>query len=242
MKQITSLQHPLVHYWKELKQKSSFRREQKRLLLEGRNAIQDVCKKFPAKRLIITNPAFENEVPAEETILVSEQILKKISSVETNGGILVELEAPELIQLQGRKIVVCDRIQDPGNLGTLIRSCLAFGWDSCALLPGCVDPFNDKVLRASKGAVFFLPLCQTTWSSIEQYCKEHGIALIVAVTKGKTPELFVKEQPKALVLGNEAHWASPPDAFAHEKVAICMPGPVESLNVAVAGSILLYLL
>ena len=242
MKHITSLEHPLVLYWKKLKQKSEFRKEQRRLLLEGKNAIVDVCKKIKAKRLIIIDPELQGIVPADETILISEKILKKISSVETSEGMIVELEAPELTKPKGHKIVVCDRIQDPGNLGTIIRSSLAFSWDACFLLPGCVDPFNDKVLRASKGAFLFLPLCQITWSDLETYCKKHNIPIIVADTKGKHPEQFIKTGSKALILGNEAQGVKLPKTTKHENVAISMPGPVESLNVAVAGSILLYLI
>jgi TrmH family RNA methyltransferase len=242
MKQITSLQHPLVRYWLMLKEKPAFRRKEKRLLLEGKNAICDVCRHIPAERLIVTDPALAGGIQAKTTLLITDAILKKISSVEENEGVLAEMPLPDTSSPSGTKVMVCDRVQDPGNLGALIRSCLAFGWDACFLLPGCVDPFNDKVVRSSKGAIFSLPLCQISWDALQCYCREKHMQIMVADTEGKKPNSFTKEQKKALVLGNEARGASPPSSCVYEKIAIDMPGPVESLNVAVAGSILLYLL
>ena len=240
MKEITSREHPLVKHWMRLKSEASYRKQESRVLLEGKNCIQDVCKTIPAKRLIFSdkNLALPN---AEEQILVSEEILKKISGTMHPEGIIAELEMPQNRDLKGvKKIVVCDRIQDPGNLGALIRSSLAFGWDGLFLLPGTCDPFNDKALRAAKGATFFLPLFFGGWEELQKTTAENGLELVVADTSGDDPAHFL-QKPIALVLANESQGPEIPPNTAHKRVSLRMTGPMESLNVAIAGSILLHL-
>lgn len=237
MKEITSAQHPLIKYWTRLQDDSSFRKAESRVLLEGKNCILDVCKTTTPKRLIISNPS-NRIVEAEEVILVTEALMKKISCVQSPEGIIVELAIPKNAPAKKiRKLLVADRIQDPGNLGTLIRSCYAFGWDGFFLLPGTVDPYNDKALRAAKGATFHLPLYSGGWDQLQELLKEHELNLVVADLAGCKPSECT--MPLALVLGNEAKGVDV--ELPHTKVCLNMSGPMESLNVAVAGSILLYL-
>lgn len=239
IKQISSSQHPLVQYWLRLKSDPAFRRQEAKVLVEGRNCIVDVARKQPIKRLITLHP---EELEAEEVVIVSEQILKKISSVETSSGVIAEFSLPPMKRLKGARLLACDRVQDPGNLGTLIRTAYAFGWDGLFLLTGSCDPFNDKALRASKGAAFSLPLMMGDWRELEEIAKENGLDILVADTVGKAPEHFPKEMKKMLILGNEARGCLFPEHLHVQKVALPMQGACESLNVAIAGSILMYLL
>jgi len=242
MKEITSLQHPLVKHWAKLQSDSAYRKSERALLLEGKNCIQDVLRSHRAKALIVshTDKAIQSD-RADELIVVTEAILKKITQVESPEGILAEFALPEMKPFDKVvRLLVSDRIQDPGNLGTLIRSALAFGWDGLFLLPGSCDPFNSKAVRAAKGATFDLALFSGTWDDLHGVVKKNGLELIVADLAGKPPTHFVKEK-MALVLGNEANGATVPDTIPHARVKLAMQGPMESLNVAVAGSILLYL-
>lgn len=242
MKEIASLQHPLVKHWAKLQSDSAYRKEQKALLLEGKNCLQDVMKTHRAKRLIVTHPDKTIEKPnADEILVVTEAIIKKITQVESPEGILAEFSMPETRPLtKVNRLLVSDRIQDPGNLGTLIRSALAFGWDGLFLLPGSCDPFNSKAVRAAKGATFDLPLASGSWQELQAICQKNGLSLVVADLEGQPPSHFPQEK-MALVLGNEANGANVPHSIPKQQVKLSMQGPMESLNVAVAGSILLYL-
>lgn len=242
MKDITSIHHPLVRHWQKLKENGTYRRQENSVLLEGRNAIEDVCAKVSAKRIIALSPTFVTPtILTEEVVIVSEQIIKKIASVESSDGIIAELSLPAQGDLKGKnRILVFDRLQDPGNVGTLIRTALAFGWEGLFLIQGSCDPFNDKALRSSKGASFFFPIQKGTWEELSELIKKENLELVVADADGEDPSHFSKGKKMALVLGNEAQGAIVP--LTHRKVALAMPGPVESLNVAVAGSILMYML
>ncbi len=242
MKEIFSAQHPLIKYWTHLRSDAHFRRTESRVLLEGKNCIQDVCSTTKATRLIVTDPSLiPDGLQADEVIIVTPPLMKKISGVQTPEGIIAEFALPDNTPFTSvKKIIVADRIQDPGNLGTLIRSSAAFGWDGFFVLPGCSDPFNDKALRAAKGATFQLPIYSGSWDQLHELCTQNSLELIVADTSGEKPAVFNK-MPMALVLGNEAQGPAVPSTIPFKKVSLPMQGSTESLNVAVAGSILLYL-
>jgi RNA methyltransferase, TrmH family len=242
MKEILSAQHPLIKYWTRLGKEARFRKSEQRVLLEGKNCIRDVCKTIPAIRLIVTKPELIlQDVKRDETILVTDALMKKISGVESPEGIMAELTMPPMAPFESvKKIVVADRIQDPGNLGTLIRSALAFGWDGFFLINGTADPFNDKALRAAKGATFNLPLYAGGWEELGEIARKNNLALAVADVEGEAPS-SIGCRPLCLILGNEAQGAKLPQDMVFRKVALPMKGSMESLNVAVAGSILLYL-
>jgi TrmH family RNA methyltransferase len=133
---------------------------------------------------------------------------------------------------------VLDRVADPGNLGTLLRSAQAFGWDGVYLIDGCCDPFNDKALRAAKGATFALPYAQGSFDRLQTL---GSWQLMVADLKGRPPEQVAVGGPLALVLGNEA--AGVQEAIRKQGTAVTLPtaAAVDSLNVSVAGGILMYL-
>lgn len=240
MKQISSLQHPLVKHWYKLKNDAKYRKETNRVLIEGKNSIQDLARKDLILRLATLEP--HPEIAATETFIISASILQKISSVETSDGIIAELERPEYaLKKHYTRLVVLDRIQDPGNLGTIIRSAHALGWDGVFLLPGCTDPFSSKALRSTKGAAFLLPIVTGSWQELVDLCEKESLAIVIADTDGKQPSSIVQTKI-ALVLGNEGQGAEPPESVPHDKVTIAMKEGCDSLNVACAASILLYCL
>jgi TrmH family RNA methyltransferase len=139
-------------------------------------------------------------------------------------------------------ILISAALQDPGNLGTLIRSAEALAATGFITLPGTVSPWNQKVLRASAGSVFRLPLVAASEDEIFAALKSRNIATLAAVLNDGDPLTHHDlTRPTALILGNEG--AGIPPAIlrrATARVTIPTPGPVESLNAAIAGSILLY--
>lgn len=240
MRVISSLEHPLVKHWVKLKNDAGYRRETKRVLFEGKNGIEDLSKTIPIARLLTLSETCM--IKCEEHIHISTAVLKKITSVETSDGIIAELERPEeKLPEDVQRLVVFDRIQDPGNLGTIIRTAFSLGWDAIFLLPGCCDPFNPKAIRASKGSCFLLPLYTGSWDELTHLCQSKGITLVAAQMQGEA--LGTSSFKKiALVLGNEGEGVMIPDGTTHKKITIKMQKGSDSMNVAAAAAILLYCL
>ena len=139
-------------------------------------------------------------------------------------------------------LVVTAGLQDPGNLGTLVRSAEAFGASGLLTLPGTVSLWNAKSLRASSGSAFRLPVVSVQEEELLAELRNHGVRLLAATAIAGTqaPDTDLT-QPVALLIGNEG--AGVPEALLRRcdgSITIPCPGPVESLNAAIAGSILLY--
>lgn len=178
----------------------------------------------------------------DEVYLVSEAVLRSVADTETPQGIVavvpfVELSPPQAPGL----ILVVDGLQDPGNLGTLLRTAAAAGVGEVIVAPGTVDPYNPKVVRGAAGAHFRLPITLTRdWEAIAQ--RLAGRPIWLADVRGEQVYYDVDwTQPSALVIGGEAHGAS--DAaqqLATGRVVIPMEREVESLNAAVAAAVILF--
>lgn len=139
-------------------------------------------------------------------------------------------------------IIVLAGIQDPGNLGTILRSAEAFGATGVICLPGTVNPWNPKAVRASAGSIFRVPLMQTSESEALEQLRAAGVRLLTtALDRAQPANTTDLARAVAIVIGNEGNGV-PPDFAAHTNAAITIPcpGPVESLNAAVAASVLLY--
>ena len=233
-KEILSVQHPLVKRAVALRQERKAREEEKRVLIVGKNLISDLAShvSFDTLFYLEQTPSFS----VRENIHVSHAVLKKITGLEEPDGwaAIIPLPPPQSLWNCNR-ILVLDQIGDPGNLGTLWRTALGLGWDGIWITPGTVDPFNDKALRAAKGATFRLGY---EWIKPEEISKWKG-ALFVADLQGEPLTKIKTIVPFGLVLSRESrgpnNWTKP-----YTKVTIPMSNSLESLNVASAGSILLY--
>jgi TrmH family RNA methyltransferase len=229
-KKITSLQHPLVKHWVQLRLERPYREETKRLFVSG----EKMARELPIETLITVDPS---DIPAKEKYLVTPEILKKITGLVQPDGFAGELPMPEPQDLSKKQfLIILDQIADPGNLGTLLRTALALNWEGVILTPGTVDLFNDKVLRSAKGAHFHLPYARMTPEDIAKL-KLH---FYTADLNGESLDQATFKTPMALILSSEAHG---PSRWAHpisRKVTIPMNPKSESLNVAISGAILLY--
>ena len=141
-------------------------------------------------------------------------------------------------------ILIAAGLQDPGNLGTLVRSAEAFGATGVLTTPGTVSAWNQKALRASVGSIFRMPVLAATAAEVAAL-KSHGVRLLAAVGSDNLDPTDVQKidlsQPTALLIGNEGAGLTPEwMEMADERITIPCPGPVESLNAAIAGSLLLY--
>lgn len=187
--------------------------------------------------ILISTELFD--IPAKEHYLVSEEILKKITGLGAPSGLAAEVSMPEPQDLRAKKkVLILDRLADPGNLGTLLRSALAFGWEGVIVTPNTVDLFNDKALRAGKGAIFHLPYMRMQEAELIEWAKH--VHVYVADTEGMALGKIKPQEPFALVLSSEAEGPDPWTESAGKKITIPMKKGVESLNVAASGAILLY--
>lgn len=239
---ITSQHHPFVKHLVKLRTDGAYRHEQALLVLEGLKPIQEVS---PFIAQLLYTPAYASyasSLPGEKWE-ITDALLHKISGMPSPEGIIAEVRMPPYVLLdKQRHVLALDGISDPGNLGTLLRTALALGWDAVYFLPGSCDPFNEKALRAARGAHFKLSLARGTAQMLCEWAEARKVQTLVADIEGSPPNMIPAASHRLLVLGNEAHGASEEIRRFCQTVAIPMLGEMESLNVAVAGGILLYLM
>lgn len=180
---------------------------------------------------------------------ISDADLASASDTDTPQGVLVVARQPErsldmLPPLAGAQIVVLDAVQDPGNVGTILRTAEAFGVAAVVALPGSADLWNAKVVRAAMGSLFRLPAFSASVDALVAFCRMHDVALWAADGAGEPVDAWSGRAPErlAIVVGNEGSGVSSAlTAVAQRSVAIPV-NAVESLNVAIATGILLYAL
>lgn len=243
-KMISSAQHPLVKHFVKLRHNRSYREDKGSVLIEGEKIIKEVCTQHEAKVFLATH---EELVPKgvlfQDLIIINESIAKKISGLTFHEGIFAEIPMPESPTLKNINwLLVCDGISDPGNLGALLRSGLALGWDAAFILDNCCDPYNDKALRSAKGATFRLPLTFGSWNELQEIAKTNKLKPLVADMEGIPVSQIKEKEGFLLLLSNESHGISESAKEFCTKVTIPMLGEMESLNVAVAGGILMFAL
>jgi RNA methyltransferase, TrmH family len=175
-----------------------------------------------------------------------ERALAELADTESPQGVLAvgEIPAARLAELrldpEPAAVLVLDAVQDPGNLGTLARTAEALGAAGVVALPGTVDPWNPKSVRAAMGSTFRLPVVSAGWEALGPWLRERGVEVLGAVVGG---EPLGGERPRrsALVLGNEGAGVSEETLARMDRgVGIPLRGRAESLNVAAAGAILLH--
>lgn len=236
-KEITSLQHPLVKEALRLRTEKDVRDVQERVLIAGQKLIRDLSAHCSIQILFYTGDA--PSISALEMFRVSEAVLKKITGLDDSSGWAAIVLKPGEQPLEKKDyILILDQVSDPGNLGTLWRSALGFGWQGIWLTPGCVDPFNDKALRAAQGATFLLPYERVLPEKILSWARARNASLFVGDLHGSLFDQCKFRPPLALILGNEGRG---PGEWAKSIAKVTIPiQNIDSLNVASAGAILLY--
>jgi TrmH family RNA methyltransferase len=185
-----------------------------------------------------------------EVLFVQADVFDSVVQTETPQPVAALVEMPDWTWahvLRGRGswdplVVVLAAIQDPGNLGTILRSAEAFGASGIIALPGTVNAWNPKSVRASAGSVFRLPVLSATLDECLSNLRESSMRIVTTTVRaGEPADMQDYTGPVALLIGNEASGVSDEiAAYADTRVTIPCPGPVESLNAAVAASVLLY--
>jgi TrmH family RNA methyltransferase len=223
--------------------------------IEGLSLIETaLCSaQIRPKALLFTRHFFEDNRQffkmASDALLIetTEGVIKTLSDTVSPQGIvaLVTYKPVDLRELSFKGpplIVLCDGISDPGNLGTLTRSAAAFGVDAMIMLPNTCNPFSPKVIRSSAGSIFHLPVILCSHSEAIDYLKTRQIKLLCADAHGGVDITKCDlKSATAIALGNESHGPTSKLKEASDcSVSIPMVPSIESLNVAVAGSIFLF--
>lgn len=236
--------------------KKKYRERLGQFLIEGVRSVEAAVEaNAPLVEIILTEAAQEDkrvqvliQAAAVPVHVVSERDLEKLSDVQTSQGVLA-VARTELIP-EGRlpscsTILALDGVQDPGNVGTLIRTAAWFGAEAVLAGPGTADVFNPKVVRAAMGGLWDVPLARTDdLATCLATLREAGLACYGADLEGTSAAHWTPRTPSVLVLGSEAHGLSTEvQALLDERIAIRgtpRRAGTESLNVAIAGGILVY--
>ena len=252
--ELTGLQNPMVKAAAELKQKK-YRQQQGLFLAEGLRTVEEAVRYGAVQSIFYTaieddrTRAVLEEAAAKQIklVCVSDKVLKKIADTDPPQGIIAvcEMRSKRLDDFlaSGKMLLVLDRVTDPGNIGTMLRTADAAGVGGLLLLQGCADIYAPKTVRASMGSLFHLPvLSGLSEELLVQAARKAGYELLVTCLDGADNLYKADLQGRlAFVMGNEANGVSPALlAAADKRVFIPMQGRAESLNVAMAAGIVMF--
>lgn len=242
---ITSIQNHRVKEWKKLHTKKG-REKTGRFIVEGFHLVEEAKKTGQKIKEVIyqEDVVLPEFISSEKTIAVSKAVFKEISQTETPQGVIavVEQSKQELSLEDTKSLLMIDAVQDPGNLGTMIRTADAAGMGGVVLGKGTVDLYNDKVIRATQGSLFHIPIVQGDLSSYMRELQANHFAVWATALEGANDYMDVEVTEKvAIIVGNEGAGINPDIlSLADERVKIPIYGQAESLNVSIAAAIIMY--
>lgn len=254
MQGITSKDNELIKHIKKLKDKK-YRDMSNEYVIEGIKLVAEaIQEKAAIKQIILCDDCEKNaaipkdlmyEIAKYECIYVTEKIFNYLSEVQTPQGILAVIEktsqATEIDYTQDI-IVALDDVQDPGNLGTILRTVDSIGLTQILVSKGTADSYNPKVVRSTMGAIFRVKIiaCEDLKQTLKEI-KRHKFKIVVSSLQTENTIYDIAYQKKVILIGNEANGVKKEiQELADEKIKIPMLGKTESLNASVATGIILY--
>lgn len=248
MKRIASVQNPNVKEWKKLQTKKGRTRSGK-FLIEGPHLVEEAMKSgVEIDEWIVQEGVIhpiEKEADDRSLFVVTSGVMKEIAGTEHPQGLVCvcrKFTPSSFTETPAGKYLLIDGVQDPGNVGTIIRTADAAGMTAVILGKGSVDPFNDKVLRASQGSLFHLPVIEGDLHEWITDLKNQGVPVFgTSVDGGKHYAEAEVQGNFALIVGNEGSGVDP-ELLESTDENLCIPirGKAESLNVSVAAGILMF--
>ena len=240
---ITSRKNPLLQQVKKLLSSKRAREEAGLFAADGVKLLTEAVRYFPGLDTVILSDGVEANVPETVTVIrVPAEVMASISPMQTPQGALFLCRLPEKKAFAPRKgMLLLDGIQDPGNLGTILRTADALDVP-VVLLEGCADPYSHKVVRSSMGAVFRTQVVQSTWGEVFAACREAGIPIGVTALSDRAKDIRGAELANmAVVIGSEGQGVRKEILDAADSELIIPMNPhCESLNAAVAASIVMW--
>lgn len=235
---IESINNPKVKEWVKLKEKK-YRDVHFEFLIEGDHLMREALSQGIIKEIIATDVSFANpNIPFFE---VSENIMKRLSSQVSGTNVICVCKKLEEKEIKGN-VCLLDCIQDPGNLGTIIRSAVAFSFDTIILSPDTVDLYNEKVIRASEGMLFHLNFIKKDLKLMIKELKQKGYNIYGTDVKiGKNLKEISFSSQNAIIIGNEGKGMRDDlKELCDFLVHIPINRACESLNAGVAASVIFY--
>ena len=247
---IESKDNSLFKYTKKLKERK-YRNKENKYIIEGFRLVQEAFKANCSIEYLIVNENGKDKLDDYlksymDSIKIYEMksdLFNQLSSTENTQGIIAVANINNSVKdINGEFYLLCDKVQDPGNLGTIIRTAHAAGVSAIILTKGTVDIYNDKTIRSTMGSIFYTPIIYDNDLSFLNSLKENGFSLVTTSLE-ESKNFFDEDLSGKIILsvGNEGNGISEEIfSLADKKVKIPMPGGAESLNVGVATSIILF--
>ena len=244
MERLTSLKNPKIIAWRSLKDRKG-RKETGCFLVEGRKMVEEaLASSFPVEAVLVDEDRLAEFPPQQSApvFLLPGHVLAAVCDTKTPQGVAAVLRMQSRNEL-GQRIVALDGVQDPGNVGTILRTADAAGFTGVLMSEQCADVFSPKVLRATMGSIFRMPIL-VTGNLPGALCtlRDQGFSILSSQLDG---EPFFRRSPVGdkycLIIGNEGNGVSPEvQATATHRLRLPMRGGAESLNAAIAAGIMMY--
>lgn len=245
---IRSQQNPFMRQLVKL-QTAKGRKKQELYLLEGSHLVEAAIQAQETIQQIVLSEAvledYQSLMQQFPVTVVSEELFAKLSATESQQGILavMPLQSRSSAEFVPGRYLLVDAVQDPGNLGTIIRTADAAGFDAVILGEGCVDVYNDKVIRSMQGSQFHIAIYQQDLQEVIEQMKSVNIPVAVTALHHQSVDYqwLTNQESVAIIVGNEGNGVR--SSFIEQAdviIKIPMFGQAESLNVAIASAILMY--
>ncbi|MDR1523594.1 MAG: RNA methyltransferase [Endomicrobium sp.] len=243
---ITSTQNSIFKQILKLQDKK-FRDKHNCFFIEGKKQVEEIPKDWNIKQIFISEKYKNNIDNFNNAVVLSDSLFNKLSTTKSSQGIIAVVEKKDykiedIIKNIGMFIIL-ENIQDPGNLGTIIRSAAAFDAKAVFVSKGSVDIYSDKTLRSTMGSIFHIPVLDNIdIKNILAVMKKEKTTIYATSLKGQKYLHTVKLSKKcAFIIGNESNGiTNETENLADELIKINIPGKCESLNAAIASSIIMY--
>lgn len=240
---ITSTQNSQVKEWRKLHTKK-YRVKTNTFLIEGYHLIEEALKSGWTIETIIVQQGIElpDWLAEHKYQLIDQQVFAAITQTEAPQGIAAVVRIKDSAETLGNYLLLLDQVQDPGNLGTMIRTADAAGFSQVVLGKGTVDLYNDKVIRASQGSIFHIPIIQADLLEFIPALQSQTYTVLASALENAVAYDRIEQLEKvALVMGNEGSGIAPEILQLADKcIKIPIYGQAESLNVSIAAGILMY--
>ena len=240
---ITARKNPLLLQVRKLLSSRREREAAGLFVADGTKLLQEALQWYPDVDTVILSDGVDMDVPEQvKLVRVPQDVMESISPMQTPQGALFVCRLPKAQSLSLKPgMLLLDGLQDPGNLGTILRTADALDIP-VALLEGCADPYSHKVVRASMGAVFRRAVAQTTWQEVQTLCREKAIPIAVTALSDRAQDL--RQSPltnMAVVIGSEGQGVRREILEqADQELIIPMNPHCESLNAAIAAAIVMW--
>ncbi len=246
---ITSTSNETIKYFISLNDKKT-RMNAKRFIVEGYHLVNEASKTNLLEAIISTDEKELKKINNVKRYLVNDAIINKIATTKNPQNILGIVKMLDhnitnllpIIKGNKTKLIMLDDVNDPGNLGTIIRTAAGLGYDGIIMSPNTVDLYNEKVIRSTQGVMFKIPIIKANLQEVIKLLKKEKVFCIgTALTNAKDVKHITKKDKFAICLGNEAKGISKEVLDnMDENVRIAMKNDVESLNVSIAAGIIMY--